>query len=481
MAQYLLNVTAIWLLSLLVFDLLLKKESYHSYNRLYLVTTLLSGIFLPLIHWSNQTVIYGQNNAVQNAVEIKARIADNATIPNTHTDWQRYILYLYIAGAAVSLLLFIIELGKLIMLYRRGKVSAEGAWTIIETGGNHAPFSIFNYTFVSSKAQYSTEQWNIILTHEQLHSMAFHFVDLLLIQIVRILFWFHPLVYIYQRRLLMLHEYQADRVSAVQPRLYGQFIIEQAMLTRAPAVSHSFSYSPVKSRISMLNKKSSAIAKSKLLLAVPLTLVCLLLFTENSFSAKFSRQGNIVKYRGNTIELSPPSIPDTVTVLDPVTGEQRTLVTRRDPNPIKLNGKKIYTSDDLDAKNTLGGPATNKSSFSYDGIKEYLLSNLSSELSKLEDGYYMLSVNNVVINEEGAIVYYEYGGLRGTSNSYPPKPHPEVNPATSEAVGKRVDELLNDAPKHEPAYYKGNAVPFLVTGVVFLNPFQVKNHKLVSI
>jgi len=331
MIQYLLNATAIWLLSLVVFDMFLKKEAYHSYNRLYLISTLLAGIFLPLIHWQNQTVIYGQSNAVQNAVEIKARIADNATISNTHTDWQHYLLYIYIAGAAVSLLLFIIELIKLTMLYRRGKVSMEGAWTIIETGGNHAPFSIFNYTFVNSKAQYSAEQWNIILTHEQLHSMAFHFVDLLLIQIVRILFWFHPLVYVYQRRLLMLHEYQADRVSAVQPRLYGQFIIEQAMLNRAPAVSHSFSYSPVKSRISMLSKKSSALAKSKLLLVLPLTVVCLLLFTENSFSAKFSRQGNIVKYRGNTIELSQQLPPDTVIVLDPSTGKQRMLVTTLNP------------------------------------------------------------------------------------------------------------------------------------------------------
>ena len=480
MAQYLLNVTAIWLLSLLIFDLLLKKESYHSYNRLYLVTTLLCGIFLPLIHWQDPTVIYGQNNTVQKVVETKARIADNASISHIHISWQHALLYLYITGAALSLLFFIAELVKLITLYKKGRKSTEGAWTIIETAGDHAPFSIFNFTFVASKAQYTPEQWNIVLTHEQLHSMAFHFVDLLLIQIVRIFFWFHPLVYIYQRRLLMLHEYQADRVSAVQPRLYGQFLVEQAMLSKAPAVSHSFSFSPVRSRIGMLSKKSSAIAKGKLLLAIPLTLVCLLLFTQNSFSAKFSRDGNIVKYRDNVIELSPQLPADTVTVMDPSTGKQQMLVTSLSPHPIKLNGKKIYTSDDLYAQNKMGSPVTNTSSFTADGLREYLLSRLSGDFSKLEDGYYMLSVDNVVVNENGSIVYYEYGSLRGTSNSYPPKPHAEVDKATSEAIGRRVDELLNEAPKHEPAYYKGDAVPSLVNGVVSRNPFQIKNHKLVS-
>ncbi|MGN6567450.1 MAG: M56 family metallopeptidase, partial [Flavipsychrobacter sp.] len=483
MIQYLLNNTAIWLLSLLIFDLFLRREAYHAYNRLYLVGTLLLGIFLPLLRWQDSAVIYGQglSTTMQNVLRVKETIGSGTAMQHSNINWQVYVTYIYLAGVAGSILLFVVELLKIVTLYNKGSISKEGAWTIIETGKKHSPFSIFNYAFVSNKETYTAEQWKIILTHEQLHSMAFHFVDLLLIQIVRIVFWFNPLVYLYQRRLLLVHEYQADKVSALVPKQYGEFLIEQALLQKAPAIAHSFNYSPLRSRLLMLTKKSTAFAKSKLLLILPLVLACLLLFTENSFSAKFSRDGNIVKYRDNVIELSPPSVPDTVVIMDPTTGQQRTVVARKSPIPIKLNGRKIYKSDDMDVMNTMGGPATNISPFSRDGVKEYLLSNLSSELSKLEDGYYMLNVNNVVINEDGAIVYYEYSGLKGTSNSYPPKPHAEVDSATSDAIGRRVGTLLDNAPKHDPAYYKGNAVPFLVTGVVFLNPFQIKNHKLVSI
>lgn len=484
MIQYLLNATAIWLLSLVIFDLFLRKETYHSYNRFYLIGTLLLGVFLPLWEWQNSIVIYGQgiNQPLQKALQVKEDISNSGSgLQHNAIGWQTYLTYIYFAGVAVSIILFAVELIKLISLYNKCRKAKDGAWTIIETGKKHSPFSIFNYAFVESKDQYTAEQWNIILTHEQLHSMAFHFVDLLIVQAARIVFWFHPLVYLYQRRIMLLHEYQADKVSAVQVKQYGQFLIEQAMLQRAPAVSHSFNYSPVKSRIVMLTRKSSAIAKSKLLLIVPLTLVCLLLFTNNSFSAKFEKQGNIVKYRGNTIELSPPSIPDTVTVIDAVTGKQNMVVTRKNPVPIKLNNKKIYQAEDLDVRNMISDKITDKSSLTADGVREYILSNLGNELSKLEDGYYWLYVDNVVIDEAGNIVYYEYDGLNGTSNNYPETKHPEVDKATSDAFGKKIGKLLDSAPQHAPAHLKGYPVPYLVTGVVFHNAFQIKNHKLVSI
>jgi hypothetical protein len=43
MLQYLLNATAIWLISLVLFDLFLRRESYHGYNRFYLLFTTLVG------------------------------------------------------------------------------------------------------------------------------------------------------------------------------------------------------------------------------------------------------------------------------------------------------------------------------------------------------------------------------------------------------------------------------------------------------
>src|ERR1035437_1666769 len=118
--------------------------------------------------------------------------------------------------------------------------------------------------------QYTNEEWSMILTHEKRHTIFLHIIDLLLMQAARIIFWFHPLVYIYNKRLLLLHEYQADNAAARQPKVYGSFLVEQAMLQTAPSISHSFNRSPIKNRIVMLTRRSSAIAKVKILVFIPL-------------------------------------------------------------------------------------------------------------------------------------------------------------------------------------------------------------------
>jgi len=90
----------------------------------------------------------------------------------------------------------------------------------------------------------------------------------------------------------------------------------------------------------MLYRKSSAASRTKMLVFIPLALVCLVCFSKNTFSQHFKKNGNIVTYRGNKIELSELTL-DTVTVIDPVTGKELMKVLRHDPAPIKMNGKKI--------------------------------------------------------------------------------------------------------------------------------------------
>ena len=68
MLQYLLNATAIWLISLVRFDIFLRRESYHGYNRFYLLLTFLLGALLPLWQWQDDGAIY--NAALQRPVEL---------------------------------------------------------------------------------------------------------------------------------------------------------------------------------------------------------------------------------------------------------------------------------------------------------------------------------------------------------------------------------------------------------------------------
>ena len=326
MAQYLLNTTAIWLISLVMFDIFLRRESYHSYNRSYLLFTFLLGALLPIWQWQEDSPIYTKTfeKPLEQVMALKQTIVTTPTPVSTKINWELYLGYIYLLGVLFCFLLLVAEIIKIVRLYQNGKRSREGSCIIIETGKNYSPFSLFNLVFVNTRAQYTVEEWNMLIAHEQMHGLLFHFIDVLLVQIARIVFWFHPLVYIYQKKLMMLHEHQADKVSLAKPQPYGQFLVEQALLQTAPSISHSFNRSPIKNRIVMLTRKSSAASKIKMLVFIPLALVCIVCFSKNSFSQKKTGKSRLI------VELA--NVPDTsmrvaLTNYDPILSNPRLVCT----------------------------------------------------------------------------------------------------------------------------------------------------------
>jgi len=509
MLQYLLNTTAIWLMSLILFDVFLRRESYHAYNRLYLLFTFLLGAFVPLWQWQNNNPLHTTSlqQPVERVIAVKQSIVTSA--PSFAIGWEQVLMIIYYAGAFIALCILIMDIIKLTAFSRNGMKSAEGDWTIIETGKDHAPFSFMHTLFICSRQQYSHDEWNMIQMHEQQHTSLMHFTDLMLMQVSRIIFWFHPLVYIYNKRILLVHEYQADHASAKQPQVYGKFLVEQALLQSAPSLSNSFNRSPIKKRIIMLTRRSTTVSKIKMFVFIPLALVCTICFSKNGFSQKFVRNGNIVTYRGNTFEYSEAAKPDTQILTDPVTGTETIKVIKRDPVIIKMNGKDIPQGTDKEPYYTGNGKS----------LRDYLLQGLKNELCKLDDGQYTLNINNILIDEHGKIVYFEYQDMRRsrTSDEIPkdaPKQNPEVvttnpstnitvnlgggqtmalrkntNPAYFEEIDKnmqqeifnKVCDLVEIAPGFIPAMLNGEKVVGTYFTPYFWNHFKIQNHKLYDV
>ncbi len=286
MLQYLINATAIWLMSLVLFEIFLRKESFHNYNRFYLLFTFLLGALLPLWQWQDFSRVYTKTleKPLEQVITAKQNIIVATTLTTSAINWQQWLMVIYMAGILVTFTLLIIDILKMVKLYRKGSKSTQGDWTMVETGKEHAPFSFRHLLFIASRNQYSDAEWEMILVHEKRHTSLLHIIDLFLMQVSRIIFWFHPLVYIYNKRLLLVHEYQADNAAAQQPKVYGTFLVQQALLLTSPIIAHSFNRSPIKNRIVMLTRRSSNTAKIKMIVFIPLLLVCILCFTKNIYS-----------------------------------------------------------------------------------------------------------------------------------------------------------------------------------------------------
>ena len=153
MLQYLINTTAIWLMSLILFDVFLRRESYHNYNRFYLLFTFLLGALLPLIHWQDNNHHYMGTfqKPIEQVITAKQTIVSVSVTQSASVNWQLWITLFYLAGALAALVVLLADVLKMIQFYNKGIRSSEQGWTIITTGKNHTPFSFMNTLFISNR------------------------------------------------------------------------------------------------------------------------------------------------------------------------------------------------------------------------------------------------------------------------------------------------------------------------------------------
>ena len=358
---------------------------------------------MPLVQWESNSAdsVSPIQVPMQKVIAAKQTIVAAGT-PETDTlNWQQWLLIVYCVGAVVALCVLLADVYKLYRYYTDGEKSAQDGWTVVFTGKGHAPFSLLNLLFVGTNSQYSPDEWQMVLLHEAQHARLWHLLDLTLMQLARIVCWFHPLVYIYNRRLLMVHEYQADNASATQPKVYGAFLVEQALLQASPSVSHSFNQSPIKTRLQMLKKSSTTLSRMKLLLFIPLVLICGICFSKDNLSDGFHKKGNIITYHGNTFELEESGRDTSISIRYAATGKERKIKLPAIPQLVKtVNGKPL---EHVDEQPFFTGPDND--------LRSYLCNHLKKELAPLPDGGYSFNIMDILIDENGKIIYFADGDI----------------------------------------------------------------------
>jgi len=121
-----------------------------------------------------------------------------------------------------------------------------------------------------------------IIKHELTHIKSRHSYDVFFVEILHVLFWWNPLIYLYKRELRQLHEYLADAMvlTDTNQKIYGQILLGQSESGLEIALTHQFFNSHLKQRIMMMYKqKSKRPAMIKYMAALPVVLLLGILFS----------------------------------------------------------------------------------------------------------------------------------------------------------------------------------------------------------
>ncbi len=150
-------------------------------------------------------------------------------------------------------------------------------------------FSFFNHIFIQPEYWESPIN-DYIIQHELAHVNNVHSFDKILIELILVFGWFNPFYYIFRRDLHLVHECQADNdvvKSGCDKLTYHQILLNQINGNFTYRLSNQFSYSLIASRFKMIsNDKQSRYTRFRILLAIPTTLVLLLLFSFTSLKTR---------------------------------------------------------------------------------------------------------------------------------------------------------------------------------------------------
>jgi len=257
----------------LIYSIMLSRDTSYARNRAFILLSLASAMILPNFTLQNikpfDIQFFGKYLS-EVFITSSSGGHDKLSSDSSLFTPSHLVFTVYLAGVVIFGLRLLTDLINLIFLILRQK--SDGSRIIRFHGFNTAGFSAMGYVFINKKL--GPDEAAEIINHEQNHLKRNHFVDILFVGIIKSLQWFNPAIYLFNRSLRAIHEYQADQeclTSGIPVINYQSLILNQVFKTNSFTLTNSFSNpSLIKKRMIMMTKKrTSSLAGMKLLSVIP--------------------------------------------------------------------------------------------------------------------------------------------------------------------------------------------------------------------
>ena len=240
----------------LFWRLLLARETLHRLNRVVLLLTAVLSFVLPVC------VITIHRSEVLTVTENEASALPTATVETmtaVQPWWMTAAVVLFVTGAVLTLghkLASLVRVGRLI---RQSEHHQQADGTVIAvTERELSPFSWMHY-IVMSRSDYDHPD-AAIMAHERAHIRARHSWDVMLVDVLSVLQWFNPALWLLRSDLRAIHEFEADDAvlsQGIDARQYQYLLVRKAVAAHGYSVANSLSHSTLKRRINMMLKKKT--------------------------------------------------------------------------------------------------------------------------------------------------------------------------------------------------------------------------------
>ena len=252
----------------LCYRLLFVNSKSFQFNRFFLLTAMLFALALPLLgtlfshssaladrsqqQWFSNIFLLNEITITPDGIspEGQAVASDIAHPANSTFNLWKLLGIIYLAGVIVSLIAFSAKILKITILTLRSPKEKKDGYTAVYTHCDSNAFSFLHYAYFPDE-NVSPD----ILRHELHHITHHHSTDILFTELMMILQWFNPFIYLYKRDLQLIHEYAADHEvlhGGADKGKYMYLILQQCTAVNFSSMSNNFNLLFTKKRIKMI-------------------------------------------------------------------------------------------------------------------------------------------------------------------------------------------------------------------------------------
>jgi hypothetical protein len=280
---FLLKVNAALLLFCAGYYLALRRLTFYTLNRVYLVTAILFASVYPEINLSD----FAQHNReltkpVQMVIVNWQAPAEKLIKPAAEKNYWQWIEVTFWAGVVLLSIKLLVQLFSLFRLYRNSATGQIYGHKVRIIKGNAGPFSFWKSIFVNP-ANHQQADLKAILLHEQVHVNGWHTLDILLAELSTIFYWFNPGIWLMKKAIRENIEFITDRKilnKGADSKQYQYSLVSVSFSSNSDNLVNHFNLSTIKKRIIMMNaKRSSKLNLTRYAFLVPAVIVLLLVFS----------------------------------------------------------------------------------------------------------------------------------------------------------------------------------------------------------
>jgi len=256
------------------------------FNRAFLLLSLFAALLLPLLSipvndMGMELGVPGEAFSISKTIEYSGEAIVSQNQEGNGLFTYLFILYGIIGSALLAR--FVFNIYDLINKIRASDHIEYSGCRLVLLEEGVLPHSFFMYIFVNKRKYNDHGLDNRVLAHELAHCRQIHTLDIIIVELFKIVFWINPFVWLLEKQIRLNHEFLADERVVAEYDIYSyqNLLFEAVSAEASKFLTSNFNFSFTKNRILMMKKKYSEfegrigkLASIAMFVALSITISC---------------------------------------------------------------------------------------------------------------------------------------------------------------------------------------------------------------